>query len=146
MFAVVLAVTLFATAASAPLVDSGAERTVMQDVNQERARAHVGALVSDEDLHAIAVARADDMAARHYFDHKTPEGTVAFVDALRRTAFHFTAAGENIALAPTVEVAEQGLWNSPGHRENMLDSRFSRAGIAVVWVGPEVYVIEVFAD
>jgi uncharacterized protein YkwD len=101
----------------------------------------------NDDLHAIAVARAGDMAARHYFDHKTPEGTTAFVDALQKTAFRFTFAGENIALAPSVGDAQNGLWKSPGHRENLLDARFHQAGIAVVRAGADqIYVVEVFAD
>lgn len=44
----------------------------------------------------------------------------------------FLSAGENIALAPTLETAHQSLMNSPGHRRNILDPDFGRVGIGIV--------------
>ena len=44
----------------------------------------------------------------------------------------FISAGENLAYAPTVEIAHQGLMNSPGHRENILRPSFGRVGIGVI--------------
>jgi len=52
-------------------------------------------------------------------------------DRMRQGGARFRAAGENIALAPTVEVAHNGLMNSPGHRENILNPAFGRVGIGV---------------
>ena len=43
----------------------------------------------------------------------------------------FAGGGENLALAPTVQIAHDGLMNSPGHRANILNPRFQRIGIGV---------------
>jgi uncharacterized protein YkwD len=45
-----------------------------------------------------------------------------------------------------VRDAERGLWQSPGHRENLLDEHYRRVGIAVVRDGDESYVVQIFSD
>ena len=50
---------------------------------------------------------------------------------MRAVGVTYQAAGENLALAPTVQVAHEGLMNSPGHRANLLNARFRRVGIGV---------------
>jgi uncharacterized protein YkwD len=45
---------------------------------------------------------------------------------------NYSAAGENLALAPTTEFAHDGLMNSPGHRANILNGQFRRVGIGVM--------------
>jgi uncharacterized protein YkwD len=44
----------------------------------------------------------------------------------------FLTAGENLALAPTLEIAHRGLMNSPGHRANILNPDFGRVGIGIM--------------
>ena len=39
---------------------------------------------------------------------------------------------QNLALAPTLPQAHQGLMNSPGHRANILRPAFGRVGIGIV--------------
>lgn len=142
MLAFFLALALFGGS-----IDVAAERTVILDINQQRAKANVAPLQPNEQLHAAAVERANDMASRGYFDHTTPEGTTAFVEALRSRAFPYSFAGENIAVGPSVTDAAQALWLSPSHRDNLLDGRFHRAGIAVVRVSAErLYVVQLFSD
>ncbi len=46
--------------------------------------------------------------------------------------FRFTNAGENIALAPTLDIAHSGLMHSPGHRANILRPEFGRLGSGIV--------------
>lgn len=50
---------------------------------------------------------------------------------MRNAGIGFDVAGENLAFAPSVEVAHEGLMNSPGHRENILSPDFCRVGIGV---------------
>jgi uncharacterized protein YkwD len=45
---------------------------------------------------------------------------------------NYIAAGENLALAQTVEIAHMGLMNSPGHRANILNPKFGRIGIGIM--------------
>ena len=44
----------------------------------------------------------------------------------------FRTAGENLALAPTLQLAHTGLMNSPGHRANILRPEFGRLGIGIM--------------
>ena len=55
------------------------------------------------------------MFARGYFAHQTPECRIPF-DRMNEGGVRFQAAGENLALAPTLRVSHNGLMNSPGHR------------------------------
>jgi uncharacterized protein YkwD len=52
-------------------------------------------------------------------------------DRLARAGIAYAASGENLAYAPSVELAHQGLMASPGHRANMLEPAYSRVGIGV---------------
>jgi uncharacterized protein YkwD len=51
---------------------------------------------------------------------------------MREGGVRFLAAGENLALAPSLQVAHNGLMNSPGHRRNILDHQFGRVGIGIM--------------
>ncbi len=54
------------------------------------------------------------------------------LDRMREANVRFVDAGENLALAPTVQVAHRGLMNSPGHRANILYPQFGRVGIGIM--------------
>ena len=72
-----------------------------------------------------------DMFARGYFAHDTPEGRDPF-DRIRAGGVRFLTAGENLALARSVQIAHTGLMNSPGHRANILRPEFGRVGIGIM--------------
>lgn len=107
------------------------EAKMLQLVNRERLAAGLKPLAPDPELTEVARKHSTDMFARGYFAHVTPEGRDPF-DRIREANVTFLAAGENLALAPTVEVAHTGLMNSPGHRENILRSQFGRVGIGIM--------------
>ena len=66
-----------------------------------------------------------------YFAHNSPvSGSPS--DRLQAAGISFRVAGENLAYAPTVEIAHRGLMNSPGHRANILSPDFTRVGIGVI--------------
>jgi uncharacterized protein YkwD len=71
------------------------------------------------------------MFERGYFSHYNPEGMSPF-DRMEQAGIHFIAAGENLALAPNVTIAHQGLMDSPGHRANILSTDFGKVGIGVM--------------
>jgi uncharacterized protein YkwD/uncharacterized membrane protein required for colicin V production len=107
------------------------ERRMLDLVNQERAAAGLRPLAADPELTEVARQHSTDMFARGYFAHDTPEGLSPF-DRMRAADVRFLAAGENLALAPTLPVAHTGLMNSPGHRENILRPQFGRVGIGIM--------------
>jgi uncharacterized protein YkwD len=125
--------------------DATAARTVAHDVNLRRAGVHVEPLAIDPQLTAIATERAADLVRRHYFAHVSPDGTTA-IDDLRSRDVDFAYAGENLANAETVGAAEAGLWASPDHRENIVESHYRRIGIAVLRTADGgLYVVQIFA-
>ena len=115
---------------AAPRVDEAAEARMLELVNQERARAGLGAVTVDPTIHEVARAYAAEMFQKGFFAHVDLEGETPF-DRMRQGGVRFLAAGENLALAPTVDVAHEGLMNSPGHRANILNGRWRRVGIGV---------------
>ncbi|QJW83609.1 hypothetical protein HK414_04520 [Ramlibacter terrae] len=107
------------------------EARMLAMVNAERAKAGLKPLRADPELTQVARAHSRDMFERAYFSHVTPEGK-ELSHRLRQAKLGYPAAGENLALAPTVTGAHQGLDEFPGHRANILRPQFGRAGIAVL--------------
>lgn len=115
-------------------VDQNSEATMLRLVNEERAKNGLKPLLPDAELREVARDHARDMLARGYFSHDTPEGDDPF-DRMDSAKIVFTTAGENLAFAPTVELAHIGLMNSPGHRANILEEDFGHLGIGVIDAG-----------
>ncbi len=107
------------------------EQIMLGLLNGERTQIGLPALKKDQALTSVARAHAKDMFERGYFSHYTPEGSSPF-DRMERAGIQFSAAGENLALAPSVQLAHQGLMNSKGHRENILSSDFGKVGIGAI--------------
>ncbi|MDQ3931183.1 MAG: CvpA family protein [Chloroflexota bacterium] len=111
--------------------DPDNETAMLALVNQERTSRGLPALVMDPELRLVARAHADDMFKRGYFAHDTPEGTDPF-QRMDAANIQYRLAGENLALAPTLDMAHNGLMNSPGHRANILKDGFRKVGIGVL--------------
>ena len=107
------------------------EAQMLQMVNEARAVEGLHPLRPDPELTEVARAHSRDMFARGYFSHVSPEGKDPF-DRLKQAQVPYRTAGENLALAPTLALAHQGLMNSPGHRANILRPAFGRVGIGIV--------------
>ena len=107
------------------------EAQMLELVNQERAAAGLTPLAPDPELVPTARRHSTDMFARGYFSHISPEGRSPF-DRIRADNISFLTAGENLALARSVQVAHAGLMNSPGHRANILRPQFGRVGIGIM--------------
>jgi len=115
-------------------VDISSEDKMFQWVNEERAKASVKPLVIDEKLVAVARAHSKDMFNRGFFAHENPDGQSPF-DRMEKGGVTFEVAGENIAYAPTVELAHNGLMRSPGHRKNILNPDFGHVGYGIIDAG-----------
>ncbi len=112
-------------------VDENAERVMFFLVNKEREKIGLGQLSYSQELTGLARDYARDMLSRGYFSHYNPEGESPF-DRMEKRKINFLAAGENLALAPNVNLAHQGLMNSPGHRANILSKDFGKVGIGII--------------
>jgi uncharacterized protein YkwD len=107
------------------------EAQMLEMVNRERVANGLRPLAPDPELTEVARAHSADMFARGYFAHISPEGLSPF-DRMKEAGVTFRTAGENLALAPTVQIAHTGLMNSPGHRANILRPEFGRLGIGIL--------------
>ena len=121
------------TVADAPALPA-LEAQMLALVNQERTRQGLAHLRADHELADVARAHSRDMLARGYFSHVSPQGQDAF-GRMRDARVAYLAAGENLAHAPTLAQAHEGLMKSPGHRANILRPAFSRVGIGIVDAG-----------
>ena len=112
-------------------IDKKAEVEMFDMVNMEREKRGYPKLEMDEKLRDLARSYAKEMFSKGYFSHYNPEGQSPF-DRMKKNGINFLAAGENLALAPNVTLAHQGLMNSPGHKANILSADFGRVGIGVI--------------
>ena len=111
--------------------DPSAEATMLAYVNEQRTQRGLAPLRLDPSLTAVARAQSADMFRQSYFSHDAPNGATPF-DRMHAAGIRYTMAGENIAYAPTVSIADTGLMNSPEHRANILRPEFTRIGVGVV--------------
>jgi uncharacterized protein YkwD len=134
----------FHTRAARP--DPAAEAAMLALVNDERTKRGLKPLRMDERLREVARRHSRDMLRRGYFGHLSPEGVSPF-ERMTEGGVRYLAAGENLALAPTVEIAHAGLMQSPGHRANILQPHFRRIGIGALAAPPYgIMFTQNFAD
>ncbi len=127
-------------------VDAPDEVAMLKLVNQQRAVVHLPDLLENAKAQIVARNYAKHMLALGYFSHIDELGHTPF-DRLHAGNVAFGAAGENLALAATMNLAFQGLMNSPGHRENILSPTFRTVGIGIIDAGPYgVMVVQDFTD
>jgi uncharacterized protein YkwD len=107
------------------------EAEMLRLVNEERTKRGLKALVADPQLVPVARAHSQDMFARGYFSHYTPEGKDPF-DRMKSSGIKYYSAGENLALGQTLKICHEGLMNSPGHRANILNPSYGRLGIGIL--------------
>ncbi len=111
-----------------PKVCADLEQGMIDLVNQERLERDIGSVAPNEALRDVGRSHSLDMFQRGYFSHYTPEGKDPF-DRMDAAGIEYQSAGENLALAPTLEAAHTGLMNSPGHKRNILDPNFHKLGV-----------------
>lgn len=112
-------------------VDQSAEEQMLALVNEERIAAGLEPLVMDPELVPVARAHSEDMFRNGYFSHESPTTGSPF-DRINAAGISYVVAGENLALAPTLSIAHEGLMDSPGHRANILEPSFGRVGIGAI--------------
>ncbi|HEY3116543.1 MAG TPA: CvpA family protein [Chloroflexota bacterium] len=113
--------------------DPAAANRIFELINQERAKAGLPDLTRDTNVDAVALAHSSDMLKRGYVGHQSPDGDSPF-DRLLAAGLRFRVSNENLALAPTIDIAHQGLMESPEQRANILSPDFTRVGIGAVRV------------
>lgn len=105
---------------------------VVAQTNVQRATAGLPPLTFNATLAQAANAKAQDMFAKQYWAHKSPEGVEpwAFING---SGYTYVAAGENLArdFMNTGEMINAWM-GSPTHKANIMNPRYQEIGIAVV--------------
>lgn len=125
-------------------------RGLLDSMNEARRAEGLAPLEWDAALEEVAYARAQNLVTNGYFDHYAPDGESAFSELAAR-GIRYRLAGENLARnnyveTRTVAAAFDGLMNSPGHRANILEPRFSSVGVAAVRDGKMWVYVTVFLN
>lgn len=100
-------------------------------VNKERSFQGLQTLQKVNLLTEVGRGHSADMFRKGYFAHTSPEGKNVSDRALDK-GYIYLVIGENLAYAPSVELAHKGLMNSPGHRANILSPEFNKIGIGIM--------------
>jgi len=134
----------FTTEKSYP--DATLEGLMFTMVNAERQAEGLQPFVIDQTLVEVARLHGADMFRRGYFSHLTPEALTP-VDRALAGGVVFKKIGENIAYAPDLRMAHEGLMDSPTHRANILSPEFTRIGIGIQNAGSRgIMFTQNFAD
>ncbi|MEU3839519.1 sigma-70 family RNA polymerase sigma factor [Streptomyces sp. NPDC028635] len=100
-------------------------------VNKERQAAGCAPVTQDSLLTNAAQAHSDDMAARDYFEHNSPDGTDPG-QRITAAGYRWSTYGENIAKGQQTPDEVMTSWmNSPGHRANILNCSFRNLGVGI---------------
>ena len=107
------------------------------------------ALTENVKLDEAASAKANDMFLNQYFEHVSPLG-VGPGDLAQKYGYDYILEGENLILGNFSSEKEvvQDWMNSPGHRANILNNRYTEIGVSVVkgtykgqtvWIGVQEF-------
>lgn len=101
---------------------------LVQETNERRQAQSQQPLTINAQLTKAAQVKAQDMVARDYWSHNTPEGNAPW-EFINNAGYSYRKAGENLAYGFKDETAVVGGWmNSPSHRANMLDANYQEVG------------------
>lgn len=112
-------------------VEEGDAKQIIDFTNIIRHRFDLSPVEWDEDTAGVAYLHSKDMREEDYFAHTSPtKGTLT--DRLTVGEVPFRLAGENIAAKYVDGVAAvEGWLNSEGHRNTLLNPRFTHLGVGV---------------
>jgi hypothetical protein len=116
--------------------------------NDERDSEGLTTLTRSARLDAAAQLKADNMAAEGYFSHDSPTGVTPW-HWFNEVGYEYAYAGENLAVHFSDSEDVVTAWmNSPGHRANIMNGRYSEIGIGTAkgtYKGsPTVFVVQLF--
>lgn len=119
--------------AESPALEEGFEYQLFDLTNAARVEHGLSPLIWNDHVKVTARKHSLDMAVNNYFNHTNLKGQSPF-DRMKEDQITFIAAGENLAAGQLSSVfAHEGLMNSLGHRQNILQSDFEELGVGVAF-------------
>lgn len=123
---------------------------IIKETNLQRLEnGELPALTENELLAEAALAKAKDMFEKQYFEHNSPDG-VTPGQLVQNAGYEFIVAGENLILGNFSSEKElvQAWMDSPGHRANILNNKYTEIGVAIIkgvyegrsaWIGVQEF-------
>lgn len=118
---------------------------VINWTNTQRAQNGLISLKENAKLNSMALIKAEDILEKQYFAHESPLG-IGVSDLAKQAGYIYIVVGENLALGNFASDWEVVIaWmDSPGHRANILNEKFSEIGVAAIqgmFEGRQVWVV-----
>lgn len=106
---------------------------VVRWTNNARNKNNLVSLKTTDKLNKAALNKANDIIKNQYFEHISPTG-VGPADLVGAVGYEYIVVGENLALGNFSDDEELVFaWmQSPGHRANILNVKYTELGVAVV--------------
>lgn len=105
---------------------------VVELTNNKRQQYNLPPLVLDDRLSDAARRKAADMINNNYWAHSSPTGVTPWYFILA-AGYNYLHAGENLARDFSSADSAMNAWmNSATHKDNIISSRYTNIGIAVV--------------
>lgn len=123
-------------------------RVLVDYTNEDRTTQNFKELAINPVLERAAQLKANDMAEKGYFAHKSPEGLTPW-HWFKEAGYDFSYAGENLAVNFSDSIDVSRAWMaSQGHRQNILNKDFREIGIATaegMYQGRKtIFVVQLF--
>jgi len=130
------------------LVSTVLPAIIVELTNEEREEESLRTLTRNPLLDEAAQLKAEDMAAKEYFAHTSPDGVTPWY-WFDEAGYNFIRAGENLAVHFTESDDVVAAWmDSPGHRDNILGDGYTEIGVGTAkgeYKGfPTVFVVQLF--
>ncbi len=125
---------------------------LLSATNTQRSNNGASALSSNSKLASAAQSKAQDMVARNYWSHVTPDGKQPWV-FINNAGYSYVSAGENLAygfLSSGDTVT--GWMNSASHKANLLSTSFTEVGFGIanssnfIGEGPQTIVVAMYGS
>ncbi len=118
-------------------------KEMLSMVNSERIKNGLKPLSLHGELTDLAQKKSRDMVINNYFSHTSPT-LGSFYEMVYNAGIPFKQVGENLAMAGNIYKAHMLLMASEGHRNNLLDPRFTHIGIGIAHNTYGVVVTQLF--
>ena len=115
-------------------------------LNQNRQVLGLTTLVENQKLNEAAYLKAQDMVRDGYFSHQSPSGITPWF-WFKKAGYDYKYAGENLAVGFVDSSTVYDAWyNSPSHKENLLNKNYTEIGTAVVtgFQGNSTIIVQLF--
>lgn len=108
----------------------------LRSINADRTAHALRALPIHGAAQAKAQRWAEHLAAKGVLEHSNlPDGF---------SGVQWCSIGENVGYGPDVQTIEKAYMASPGHRANILSTKWNYAGVGYAKKGNRVYTVHVF--